>query len=380
MPGPLHGLKIVEVVGLGPASFTAMMLADMGAEVVRIDRRPKPGVPNPYPVLGTRYDVMARGRPSLTLDLKTQEGVAVALDMIAAADALLEGFRPGVMERLGLGPDACLARNPRLVYTRVTGWGQTGPLAQTAGHDINYIALSGMLAAMGAPGSPPPPPLNLVGDFGGGGMLAAFGVVCGILHAQRTGEGQVVDAAMLDGTNLLGAMIFGLRSMGGWSLERGRNWIDGAAPYYGCYECADGKYVAIGPIEPHFFATLLETAGLDPDAFRDVGDIDRWPALREEMARVFRLRSRAEWCELLERTDACVSPVLDVDEAPAHPQNMARGNFVEVDGVLHAAPAPRFSRAPGAIRVAEPADPGGVLATWGFPPERIAALRGEGVI
>jgi len=225
MPGPLHGLKIVEVVGLGPSSFTAMMLADMGAEVVRIDRRPKPGVPNPYPVLGTRYDVMARGRPSLTLDLKTPEGVAVALDMIAAADALLEGFRPGVMERLGLGPDACLARNPRLVYTRVTGWGQTGPLAQTAGHDINYIALSGMLAAMGAPGSPPPPPLNLVGDFGGGGMLAAFGVVCGILHAQRTGEGQMVDAAMLDGTNLLGAMIFGLRSMGGWSLERGRNWI-----------------------------------------------------------------------------------------------------------------------------------------------------------
>ncbi|BCH29792.1 alpha-methylacyl-CoA racemase [Mesorhizobium sp. L-8-10] len=379
MAGPLEGLKIVEFVGLGPTSFTAMMLSDMGADVVRIDRRSKAGEPNPYPVLGTKYDVMARNRGTVFLDLKTPEGLQVAFELLEKADALLEGFRPGVMERVGLSPDKCIELNPRLVYTRITGWGQSGPLSHTAGHDINYIALSGLLAATGAPGTPPLPPLNLIGDFGGGGMLAAFGVLCGIMYAQRTGKGQVVDAAMLDGTNLMGAMIFGLRSMGRWSLERGRNWIDGGAPYYGCYECADGKYVGIGPIEPHFFALLAEKAGLDEDIFRDIG-VERWPALREEMARVFRTRTRAEWCGLLERSDACVSPVLDLDEAPAHPQNAARGNFVDVDGVLHSAPAPRFSRTPGAIRAKDTGDAASTLETWGLPHERIAALREKGVI
>lgn len=379
MAGPLEGLKIVEFVGLGPSSFTAMMLADMGADVVRIDRPPRPEAANPYPVLGTKFDVMARNRGTVFLDLKTPAGQQLAMDFIAQADALLEGFRPGVMERLGLGPDDCLERNARLVYARITGWGQTGPLAQTAGHDINYIALSGMLSAMGAPGTPPPPPLNLLGDFGGGGMLAAFGVLCGIMHSKRTGEGQIVDAAMLDGANLLGSMIFGFRSMGKWSLERGRNWIDGSAPYYGCYECADGKYIAIGPIEPHFFAMLIETAGLDAEAFREARDIDKWPALREELALVFRQRSRADWCALLEHTDACVSPVLDVDEAAAHPQNIARNNFVELDGVLHPAPAPRFSRSPGEIRSC-PIDTAEILATWGFGQDRVAALRDESIV
>lgn len=376
MPGPLDGLKVIEFVGLGPASFTAMMLADMGADVLRIDRKSKPGTSSPYPMLGTKYDVMARNRSCVSLDLKVEEDREIALDLASRADALLEGFRPGVMERLGLSPEQCLARNPRLVYTRVTGWGQVGPLAETAGHDINYVALSGMLSAMGTPGQPPRPPLNLVGDFGGGGMLAAFGLICGVLHAGKTGQGQVIDAAMLDGTNLLGAMIYGLRSMGGWSLERGRNWIDGAAPYYGCYECADGGYVAVGPIEPQFFAVLIEKANLDADVFSDLGDPNRWPALSEEMARIFRSRTRVQWRDLFERTDACVTPVLDVDEAPAHPHNAARSNFMEIDGVLHAAPAPRFSLTPGAIRSPEARDDASLLASWGVSPERIAARHG----
>jgi alpha-methylacyl-CoA racemase len=379
MPGPLQGLKIVELVGLGPTSFTAMMMADMGADVVRIDRKPKACAPNPYPVLGTKFDVMARSRGTIFLDLKTDVGRRIVLDLIGDADALLEGFRPGVTERLGLGPDECLERNPRLVYSRITGWGQTGPLAQTAGHDINYVALSGMLGAMGAPGTPPPPPLNLIGDFGGGGMLAAFGVLCGIMHSQRTGEGQVVDAAMLDGTNLMGAMIFGFRSMRQWSLERGRNWIDGSAPYYGCYECADGRYVAIGPIEPHFFAILVDKLGVDAHVFRDVANIECWPTLRAKLAEIFRLRSRADWCALLENTDACVSPVLDVDEVAAHPQNVARENFVDIDGVRHPAPAPRFSRTPGMIGPAQP-DGAATLAAWGWAADRVAELRDIGAI
>ncbi|MBB3009894.1 MULTISPECIES: CaiB/BaiF CoA transferase family protein [Cupriavidus] len=383
MTGPLQGLRVLEFVGLGPCPFAAMLLADLGADVIRIERKQLPGVPNPYPVLGTRYDVMARSRRSLALDLKHPEGRMLALDLVAQADVLLEGFRPGVMERLGLGPDVSLERNPRLVYTRVTGWGQEGPLASAAGHDLNYIALSGVLPSMGRPGSPPPPPLNLIGDFGAGGMMAAFGTVSGVLHARRTGEGQVVDAAMLDGTNLMSAMIYGFHAMGGWSGERGRNWIDGGAPYYDTYECADGKWIAIGPIEPQFLALLLRLCGVEDPQFGHVQDVEQWPQLKVKMAAVFRGRTRAQWCELLEGTDACFSPVLDLDEAPAHPHNRARENFIEIAGVVQPAPAPRFQRTPASI--SRPPDLPGehgveILNDWSIDRERVDWLRDAGVI
>ena len=377
MSGPLNGLRVVEFVGVGPCPFAAMMLADMGADVIRIERRPAPGAPNPYPILGTRYDVMARSRRSLALDLKQPEASELALDLIASADALLEGFRPGVMEKLGLGPDICLARNPRLVYTRVTGWGQSGPLARAAGHDLNYIALSGLLPSMGRPGSPPPPPLNLIGDFGAGGMMSAFGVVCGVLSARATGHGQVVDSAMLDGTNLLGAMMYGFHGMGNWSRERGRNWIDGGAPYYDTYQCADGKFIAIGAIETSFYRLLLQLCDIDDPQFEQAADIEQWPELKAKLAILFRTRTRAQWCEVLEGTDACFSPVLDMDEAPAHPQNHSRGNFVELAGLTQPAPAPRFSKTPAAIS-RQPPLPGEhgeeVLREWGIEEARISRL------
>lgn len=377
MNGPLAGMKVVEFVGIGPCPFAAMMLADMGADVVRIERPPVPGAANPYSILGTHYDVMARSRRSLALDLKDPLARELALDLIARADALLEGFRPGVMEKLGLGPDVCLARNPRLVYTRVTGWGQSGPLAHAAGHDLNYIALSGLLPSMGRPGSPPPPPLNLIGDFGAGGMMSAFGVVCGVLNARATGQGQVVDSAMLDGTNLLGAMVHGFHAMGRWSGQRGRNWIDGGAPYYDTYECADGKLIAIGPIEPQFYALLLKLCGITDPQLLQVQDIDQWPQLKTRMAGVFRSRTRAQWCELLEGTDACFSPVLDLDEAPTHPQNRDRANFVTIGGVTQPAPAPRFERTPGRIS-REPPRPGEhgqeVVREWGLDASRFQRL------
>lgn len=383
MSGPLEGLKVVEFVGLGPCPFAAMMLADMGADVIRIERPAAPGAPSPYPILGTRYDVMARNRRSLGLDLKHPLGRELALEMVGRADALLEGFRPGVMEKLGLGPAECMVPNGRLVYTRVTGWGQTGPLARAAGHDLNYIALSGLLPSMGRPGSPPPPPLNLIGDFGAGGMLAAFGTVCGMLSARTTGHGQVVDAAMLDGTNLLGAMVYGFHAMGRWSTQRGRNWIDGGAPYYDTYACADGKLIAIGPIEPQFHDLLLRLCDITDPQFQEPQDIDQWPELKAKMAAVFAGRSRAEWCALLEGTDACFSPVLDLDEAPLHPQNLARGNFVDVGGVTQPAPAPRFVRTPGSIR-REPPRPGEhgpqILRDWGVAEERVKALVEAGAL
>lgn len=368
MAGPLEGVRIVEFAGLGAAPFAAMMLGDMGADVVRIDRPPVGDVPGPYPVIGTRYDVMARSRRSIALDLKKANDRKTALDLAAKADGLLEGFRPGVMERLGLGPDECHAVNPRLVYARVTGWGQTGPLAQSVGHDINYIALSGLLPSVGRPGTPPPPPLNLIGDFGGGGMLAAFGMACGLLHAASSGKGQVVDCAMLDGSALLAAMMYGFKAMGGWSHVRGRNWVDGGAPYYDTYECADGKLIAIGPIEPNFYATLLALCGIEDEKLQEVSDIDRWPEQKAVMADIFATRSRAAWCELLEGTDACFSPVLDLHEAPEHAHNRARGNFIELAGVIQPAPAPRFSGTPGAA-VRPPPEPGAdrqqVLQDWG---------------
>ncbi|ATQ75286.1 carnitine dehydratase [Massilia violaceinigra] len=383
MAGPLAGIKVIEMAGLGPCPFAAMMLADMGAQVIRIERKSTPGAATPFPMLGTKYDVLARGRRSLALDLKQPAAQAIALELIAKADVVLEGFRPGVMERLGLGPDACLARNAALVYGRVTGWGQAGPLAQAAGHDINYIALSGMLHAMGRADAPPAPPLNLVGDFGGGGMMLAFGVVCAVLEARTSGKGQVIDAAMTDGAALLGAMMYGLRAQGGWSTGREANLLDGGAHFYDTYACADGKFVSVGAIEPQFYALLLKLAGVDDPAFDAQMDPASWPALSGKMAALFARRTRDEWCALMEGTDACFAPVLDLDEAPLHPHNAARATFVEVDGVMQPAPAPRFSRTVPELSGA-PAYPGqhsaAVLMDWGWDDAAIANLAAQGVI
>ncbi|MES2298944.1 MAG: CaiB/BaiF CoA-transferase family protein [Pseudomonadota bacterium] len=383
MAGPLAGIRVVEMVGLGPCPFAAMMLADMGAEVIRIDRKLAPGAANPFPMLGTKFDVMARGRRSLALDLKQPAAREVVLQLVAQADVLLEGFRPGVMERLGLGPDACTARNPKLVYGRVTGWGQDGPLAQAAGHDLNYIALTGMLHAMGRPDDAPAPPLNLVGDFGGGAMMLAFGVVCAALEARSSGKGQVVDAAMTDGAALLGAMMYGFRAHGSWQDARGANLLDGGAPFYDSYACADGKFVSVGAIEPQFYAQLLKLCEITDPAFDAQMDQRRWPELKQKLAALFATRTRAQWCALLEGTDVCFAPVLDLAEAPLHPHNQARGTFIEVDGVTQPGPAPRFSRS--APQVASgPAAPGqdsaAVLKDWGWSEAAIAELARQQVI
>jgi alpha-methylacyl-CoA racemase len=383
MPGPLKGLKVIEMVGIGPCPFAAMMLADMGADVIRIDRKPDPNAPNPYPMLGTKFDVMARGRRSLALDLKDPRARQLLLDLVAKADVLVEGFRPGVMERLGLGPDPCLDRNPRLVYGRVTGWGQTGPLSQAAGHDLNYVALSGMLHAMGRADSPPVPPLNLVGDFGGGAMMLAFGVVCAAFEAKQSGKGQVVDAAMTDGAALLGAMMYGLRAFGSWSDERESNLLDGGAPFYDCYACLDAKFISLGAIEPQFYAQLLQLAGVEDPQFRKQWRQADWPELKRKFAELFATRTREDWCRLLEGTDVCFAPVLDMAEAPKHPHNAARATFVEVDGVTQPAPAPRFSRTPAELGT-PPSSPGQdgaeVLTDWGWSAASVEALRRAGVL
>ncbi len=383
MTGPLAGIRVIEMVGLGPCPFAAMMLADMGAEVIRIDRKQVAGAPNPFPMLGTKYDVMARGRRSLALDLKQPAAREVVLRLIEKSDIVLEGFRPGVMERLGLGPDVCQARNAALVYGRITGWGQQGPLAQAAGHDINYIALTGMLHAMGRADTPPAPPLNLVGDFGGGAMMLAFGVVCAVLEARKSGRGQVVDAAMTDGAALLGAMIYGFRAHRSWNDQRGANMLDGGAHFYDTYACADGKFISIGSIEPQFYALLLKLTGIDDPAFDAQMDPRAWPSLTEKFAAMFLTRSRDGWCQLLEGTDVCFAPVLDMGEAPQHPHNVARGAFVDVDGVTQPAPAPRFSRTAPELGIA-PALPGQhsaqVLGDWGWTEEEIVVLAGQGVI
>ena len=383
MAGPLAGVRVVEMVGLGPCPFAAMMLADMGAEVIRIDRKAAPGADNPFPMLGTKFDVMARGRRSLALDLKQPAAKEVVLRLLDQADVVLEGFRPGVMERLGFGPDVCHARNPRLVYGRVTGWGQHGPLAQAAGHDLNYIALTGMLHAMGRADTPPAPPLNLVGDFGGGAMMLAFGVVCAVLEARGSGKGQVVDAAMTDGAALLGAMMYGLRAFGSWNGAREANLLDGGAPFYDTYACADGKFVSIGSLEPQFYALLLKLTGATDPAFSAQMDETSWPQMRQRFTALFKTRGRDDWCALLEGTDVCFAPVLDMAEAPAHPHNRARGTFVEVDGVTQPAPAPRFSRSTPQVRGAASkpgADSAAILADWGWTGEAIAALRDAHVI
>jgi alpha-methylacyl-CoA racemase len=381
--GPLDGIRIVEIAGIGPGPYGAMLLADLGADVIRIDR--SSGVnsmgaadPNHPPA-----DILARGRRSLGVNLKDPDGVAAVLDLVAGADALIEGFRPGVMERLGLGPDVCMERNPKLVYGRMTGWGQEGPYAQAAGHDINYIALAGALEPLGRRGEQPTPPINLVGDFGGGGMLLAFGVCAALVEAARSGQGQVIDAAMVDGAASLMTMTWSFKHMGIWHDERGTNMLDTGAHFYDTYETADGKYVSVGSIEPQFYAELLRLTGLEGAELPRQMDRDAWPELKERVAAVFKAKTRDEWCEIMEHTDVCFAPVLAMDEAPHHPHIAERGTFTEVAGLVQPAPAPRFSRTPGAIE-RPPAHAGQhtdeVLAELGYDTERIAALRSGGSV
>jgi alpha-methylacyl-CoA racemase len=376
MAGPLTGHRIIEIAGIGPGPFAAMMLADMGAEVIRVERAqavrgPAPDTPH--------YDVMLRGRRNIAIDLKHPDGVATLLDLVEGADALIEGFRPGVMERLGVGPDVCLARNPKLVFGRMTGWGQEGPYSLAAGHDINYIALAGALAHFGRAGEAPVPPLNMVGDFGGGGMFLAYGVVCALLEASKSGTGQVVDTAMVDGAAVLMSMFWAMKGIGMFDENaRGTNLLDTGAHFYDVFRCADGQYVSLGSIEPQFYAELMRITGLegDPEFARQM-DKDLWPHLKGRLHQVFETKTRAEWCELMEGTDVCFAPVLTMSEAAAHPHNVERGTFIEVGGARQPAPAPRFSRTVPEV-ISAPAHAGqhtrAVLADWGVAPDRIDAL------
>lgn len=373
--GPLSGVKVIEIAGIGPGPFAAMLLADMGADVLRVDRAGSvsPVADDTPPPL----DLLNRGRRSIGVDLKSERGAEVVLRLVEGADALIEGFRPGVTERLGIGPDACLERNPRLVYGRMTGWGQDGPLAEAAGHDLNYIALAGALHPIGRAGAPPPPPLNLVGDFGGGALYLAFGVVCALIEAQGSGRGQVVDAAMVDGAAHLTTMFHSMKAMGFWGDDRESNLLDGGAHFYDTYETADGKYVSIAPIEPKFYDELRALAGLDEDDWSAQMDRSRWPDLKARLAALIKRQTRDEWCAVLEGSDACFAPVLSLSEAPLHPHNAQRGTFTEVGGVVQPAPAPRFSRTPGAIS-APPPHPGqhteAALSDWGFAADEVADL------
>ena len=385
--GPLQGVKIIEVAGIGPGPFAAMLLSDMGADVVRVDRASNAmgGDPATPPA-----DVLGRGRRSVALDLKSPDGIAVLMDMVEQADVLIEGYRPGVAERLGFGPDECAARNPKLVFGRMTGWGQEGPYAPTAGHDINYIALAGVLAHLGRDGEKPTPPINLVGDFGGGAMFLAFGVVCALLEAQRSGQGQVVDAAMVDGSAVLMMMMWAFSAMGIWSEERGTNMLDTGAHYYDTYECKDGGFVSIGSIEPQFYAQLLELTGLEEDyasrgeSLPNQNDKARWGEMKERLGAIFMTRTRDEWSAVMEGTDVCFAPVLTMQEATQHPHNAQRGTFTEVAGIVQPAPAPRFSRT-GAEVQRPPAHVGQhtveVLGEWlGLDEARISALRSSGAV
>ena len=373
MTGSLAGIKVVELAAIGPVPFAGMMLSDMGAQVTRVDRIPAPGG---GPGLYATFD--HRGRESIALDLKKPAGVEATLRLIDQADVLLEGFRPGVTEKLGLGPEVCLVRNPKLVYGRMTGWGQTGPLAHAAGHDLNYIALTGALHAMGSADRPPSPPLNLVGDYGGGAMMLLAGVLAALVERQRSGKGQVIDAAMTDGAAMLASIFYALRAQGLWSDRRSSNQLDGGAYYYGVYECADSHFVSIGSLEPQFYQLLLQKCGLSDDsAFQTQLDSSQWPQLRKRLEVLFKQRTRAEWCALMEGTDVCFAPVLSLSEAPQHPHNQSRGTFIEVDGKMQVAPAPRFSRTPSqASRVVprEGADTLHVLASAGFSEAEIRQL------
>jgi alpha-methylacyl-CoA racemase len=378
--GPLAGVKIVEIAGIGPGPFCAMMLADMGADVIRVDRAGNVRGGDPAVPPG---DLINRGRRSIGVDLKTPEGIETVLRLVEKSDGLIEGFRPGVAERLGIGPDECLARNPAVVFGRMTGWGQVGPYASTAGHDINYISLAGALESMGRRGEAPVPPLNLVGDFGGGGMYLAFGMVCAILEARGSGQGQVVDAAMVDGAASLMTFFHGFRAMGIWNDERGTNMLDTGAHYYDVYECSDGKYVSIGSIEPQFYAELREKLGLDDPKWDAQMSRSEWPGFKEELAAIFKTKTRDEWCELIEGSDVCFAPVLSMAEAPEHPHNVARGTFTEVAGITQPRPAPRFSRTDSSIERPPPhagQHTDEVLADIGFAADELTALRESGAI
>jgi alpha-methylacyl-CoA racemase len=375
--GPLNGYTVIELAGIGPAPMGGMMLADMGAEVIRIDR-----------ASGASHlvmkDVSARGKKSVVLNLKDPAGIETLLRMVENADVLIDPFRPGVCEKLGIGPDACLARNPKLVFARMTGWGQDGPLAQAAGHDINYISITGALYAMGRKGQKPVPPLNLVGDMGGGGMLLVTGVLAALLETSNSGKGQVIDVAMVDGAAQLMWMFHGFQALGLWDAnQRESNMLDGGAHYYDTYECADGQYISIGSIEPQFYALLKHHAGLSEEEFGDQNNAARWPQMKEKLAAVFLQKSQAQWCAIMEGTDVCFAPVLSFMDAPAHPANVARNTYIEVDGITQPAPAPRFSRTPSNVRHAGP-DPGqdtdAVLAAMGFGEREISELKNQGAI
>jgi alpha-methylacyl-CoA racemase len=372
--GPLQGIRIVEFAGIGPGPFAAMLLSDMGAQIVRIDRK-----------TGGRQtgktEIYMRGRKAVAFDMKKPEAIEAALKLIDRADALIEGFRPGVMERLGVGPDICLKRNPKLVYGRMTGWGQTGPLAMAAGHDMNYIAITGALHAIGPKEGKPVPPLNLVGDFGGGALYLAFGVVCGLLEAKSSGKGQVVDAAMTDGAASLMTMFYAMMASGFWKDERSSNMLDGGAHFYDTYETKDGKYVSIGSIEPQFYKELLEKTGISDPAFAAQMDRSAWPQLKAKLAAVLKTKTRDEWDATMQGSDVCYAPVLSIAEAPRHPHNTARKTFVEIDGVVQPAPAPRFSRTVPEIQSPpESADSEAALKAWGFSAEEIGTLAAAGAI
>ena len=376
--GVLSGYRVVELAGIGPAPMCAMLLSDMGAEIIRVDRAAMVGHDTDRDGNDSRFNLLARGRRNIAVDLKNPTAVNATLRLIEQADALLEGFRPGVMERLGLGPDLCLARNPKLVYGRMTGWGQDGPIAHIAGHDINYIALSGVLHSIGEAGGPPVPPLNLVGDFGGGALYLAMGMLAGIISARSTGKGQVIDCSMVEGSASLMMMMYGSLASGAWKEERGQNRTDGGAHYYQVYQTKDGEYVSVGAIEPQFYALLLKHTGLEGEDLPPQTDRTHWPEMQERLKRIFKSKTRAEWTEILQQTDICFAPVLRMSEAIDHPHNRHRNSFVEIDGIPQPGPAPRFLGTPTRVqrppaRVGEHTD--AVLRDWGFSAAEIAALH-----
>src|SRR5712691_1763475 len=381
--GPLEGVRMVELAGIGPAAFCAMLLSDMGAEVIRVDRAANVGHDVGREGEDPRFGLLQRGRRNIAVDLKNPAGVDAVLRLIDRADALIEGFRPGVMERLGLAPALCLARNSKLVYGRMTGWGQDGPIAHTAGHDINYIALSGALHSIGEAGGPPVPPLNLIGDFGGGALYLAMGVLAGIISARATGQGQIIDCSMVEGSASLMMMMYGALAAGAWKEERGSNRTDGGAHFYHVYQTRDGEYVSVGSIEPQFYALLLQHTGLEGESLPEQTDKGSWPDMQTRLARIFKTKTRAEWTAIMQQTDICFAPVLRMSEAMQHPHNVHRQSFVEIDGVAQPGPAPRFLGTPTQVqsppaRVGEHTD--AILKDWGFAADEIAALHNSGAV
>jgi alpha-methylacyl-CoA racemase len=378
--GPLNGFRVVEMGGIGPAPFAGALLGDLGAEILRIDRIARPGA---EPDLPPRFDFYNRNKRSVAFDLKQPQAVAAVLNLVAKADALIEGFRPGVMERLGLGPEICHAINPRLVYARMTGWGQQGPMAQEAGHDINYLALTGALHCLGDADRPPPPPLNLVADLGGGALYLVVGLLAAAMEARRSDQGQTIDVAMIDGVTHLMSAFQAFRQQGSWTTRRGHNIVDGGAPFYRSYATKDGRFVAVGAIEPHFYANLVKVMGMDGENLPDQNDRAGWPIMRKRFANIFATRTRDEWVAAAAGRDACLAPVLTIDEAPEHPQMQARDVYTMFDGLRHPSPAPRFSRTPSELYRPTPApgrDSRQALADWGIPPEQVTALEAAGAM